>query len=114
MSEIIRNTDPEKGPVDCVELEAMCAYSHFTRNKNGVAVGMKSQSTSQCKIMASYETGVVSVLVKNVGENEDGDAVEIMVAVLIDEIMALLHAASIAAAQRKEESDAEEDTTPQG
>lgn len=69
--------DPEDG----VEMMAQCSVTNFAVSKNKVT-GVDSQLLANCKIMASFDNGVVSVSVR--GENP------FMVSVRLDELMSLL------------------------
>ena len=73
--------DPEDG----VELMAKCQMTNFTVNKKEV-VGVGSQRIENCKMMASFENGVVSISVR-------GRRL-FMVSVRLDEMMALLKEAA--------------------
>lgn len=73
--------DPEDG----VELMAKCQMTNFTVKKKKV-VGVGSQRLANCKMMASFENGVVSISVR--GERP------FMVSVRLDEMMALLKEAA--------------------
>lgn len=73
--------DPEDG----VELMAKCQMTNFTVKKKEV-VGVGSQHLANCKMMASFENGVVSISVR--------DGRPFMVSVRLDELMALLKEAA--------------------
>lgn len=101
MNKVIRNNDPNIGPLDGVSLEAKCAITSFTTVK-GKVVGIKSQETADCNIKASMELGLISI-------SAPGKAR--MVTIRIVEAMAVLkeaadHANELAA--RRREADAHE------
>lgn len=73
--------DPEDG----VEMMAQCNVMNFTVSKKKVT-GVGSQHLASCKMMASYDNGVVSVSVR--GEKP------FMVSVRLDELMSLLKEAA--------------------
>lgn len=73
--------DPEDG----VEMMAKCQITNFTVKKQEV-VGIGSQHLGNCKMMASFENGVVSISVR--------DSRPFMVSVRLDEMMALLKEAA--------------------
>lgn len=73
--------DPEDG----VELMAKCQMTNFTVKKNKV-IGVGSQHLANCKMMASFENGVVSISVRG--------GRPFMVSVRLDEMMALLKEAA--------------------
>lgn len=90
MSEITRVNDPNVGPADGVELHAKCVLTKFAVNKKGLA-GISSQEVADCKIMASFDIGTVSISIPGKAK---------MVSVRIDELMAvLMEAAAVAGAQ---------------
>lgn len=72
-------------PEDGVEMMAKCSVMNFTVKKNKVT-GVGSQRLANCKLMASFENGVVSVSVR-------GDR-PFMVSVRLEEVMALLKEAA--------------------
>lgn len=92
MDSKIRFAKDGEGPNDGVELEAKCAITRFT-GENGKPESIESMAIEQCKILASYELGTVSVSV-----HKDRP---FMVSVRLDELMALLWAA----ADRKNNSE---------
>ena len=73
--------DPEDG----VELMAKCQMTNFTVKKKEV-VGVGNQHLANCKMMASFENGVVSISVRG--------GRPFMVSVRLDEMMALLKEAA--------------------
>ena len=88
MSEVIRVNDPSKAPADGVELYAKGMVTRFITNGKKKLVTIKGQEMVDCKIMASYQTGVVSFSIPEKA---------LMVSARIDEVMAVLQAASDAA-----------------
>lgn len=70
---------------DGVEMMAKCTITNFTVKKKEV-VGIGSQCLADCKMMASFENGVVSISVRG--------ARPFMVSVRLDEMMALLKEAA--------------------
>lgn len=72
-------------PQDGVELMAKCQMTNFTVKKKDV-VGVGSQYLANCKMMASFENGVVSISVRG--------SRPFMVSVRLDEMMALLKEAA--------------------
>ena len=88
MSEVTRVNDPSKAPPDGVELHAKCVVTKFITNEKKKLVTIKGQEVQDCKIMASYQTGTVSISVP-------GKAM--MVSARIDEVMAVLQEAAEAA-----------------
>ena len=72
-------------PTDGVELMAKCQMTNFTVKKKEV-VGVGSQYLANCKMMASFENGVVSISVRG--------SRPFMVSVRLDEMMALLKEAA--------------------
>lgn len=72
-------------PEDGVEMMAKCTITNFTVKKRKVT-GIGSQTLANCKMMASFDTGVVSVSVR--GQRP------FMVSVRLDEMMALLKEAA--------------------
>lgn len=90
MSEITRVNDPNLGPVDGVELRAKCVVTKFAVNKKELT-RISSQEVADCKIMASFEIGTVSISIPGKAK---------MVSVRIDELMAvLMEAAAVAEVQ---------------
>lgn len=73
--------DPEDG----VELMAKCQMTNFAVKKKKV-VGVGSQHLANCKMMASFENGVVSISVRG--------GRPFMVSVRLDEMMELLKEAA--------------------
>lgn len=101
MSEVIRNKDPNIGPLDGVSLEAKCSITSFSISKNK-GVSIKSQETADCNIMASMELGIISISVPGKAR---------MLSIRIDEAMAVLKGAADATnelAARGKEADAHE------
>ena len=88
MSEVTRVNAPSKAPPDGVELHAKCMVTKFITNEKKKLVAIKGQEVQDCKIMASYQTGTVSISVP-------GKAM--MVSARIDEVMAVLQEAAEAA-----------------
>lgn len=88
MSEVTRVNDPQKAPPDGVELHAKCVVTKFITNDKKKLVTIKGQEVQDCKIMASYQTGTISLSVQ-------GKA--LMVSARIDEVMAVLQEAAAAA-----------------
>lgn len=82
MSEIIRVPESVSGVKDGVSLEANCVYTKFENDK------MKQQMLP-CKLLASWENGVVSL-------SFEADGLRRMVGVRLDEMLALLGEASTA------------------
>lgn len=76
---IKRNTDPEVGPLDGMSLEAKGTLTVFG---TGEEEGTFSMELHNCKIMASVETGTLSISMRE----ECG----IMMAVRIDEAIEVL------------------------
>lgn len=72
-------------PADCVEMMAKCNVMNFTV-KDKEVTGIGSQHLANCKMMASFENGVVSISVR--------DGRPFMVSVRLDEMMALLKEAA--------------------
>lgn len=72
-------------PEDGVEMMAKCTITNFTVKKKEVT-GIGSQMLANCKMMASFDTGVVSISVR--GQRP------FMVSVRLDEMMALLKEAA--------------------
>lgn len=96
-SEIVNVPFDKAGVMDGVEMMAMCSVSTF-KVEEGQVTGLAGIATAPCKIMASYENGIVSVSVR--GEEP------FMVSVRLDEMMALLQAASARAIEvRKKGTD---------
>lgn len=73
--------DPEDG----VEMLAKCNVMNFKVSKNEV-VGIGSQHIANCKLLASFDNGVVSISIR--------DGRPFMVSVRLDELMALLKEAA--------------------
>lgn len=84
-------------PDDGVEMMAQCNVMNFTV-KDKEVTGIGSQHLANCKMMASFENGVVSISVR--------DGSPFMVSVRLDEIMALLKEA----ADYHKENDQKEET----
>ena len=72
-------------PDDGVEMMAQCNVMNFTV-KDKEVTGVGSQHLANCKMMASFENGVVSISVR--------DGRPFMVSVRLDEMMALLKEAA--------------------
>ena len=72
-------------PDDGVEMMAQCNVMNFTV-KDKEVTGVGSQHLANCKMMASFENGVVSISVR--------DGRPFMVSVRLDELMALLKEAA--------------------
>lgn len=72
-------------PDDGVEMMAQCNVMNFTV-KDKEVTGIGSQHLANCKMMASFENGVVSISVR--------DGRPFMVTVRLDEMMALLKEAA--------------------
>jgi hypothetical protein len=72
-------------PDDGVEMMAQCNVMNFTV-KGKEVTGIGSQHIANCKMMASFENGVVSISVR--------DGRPFMVSVRLDELMALLKEAA--------------------
>lgn len=98
---IIRTVLEGAGPRDGVELMANCTITTFKVEGEEVK-GIAGMGLAPCKLMASYETGTVSVSIR--GE------VPFMVSVRLDEMMTLLHAA----AGRRMETQKEETNRKEG
>ena len=86
MSEVVRVNNPEIAPLDGVTLEAKC-ITRFSTVKNA-AVGIKSQEMADCNIKASMELGIMSISIPGRAQ---------MIAVRLDEVMAVLKEAADAA-----------------
>lgn len=91
---IERVTNPAEGPLDGVRLHTACAVTRFTSTEELDKRKIAEQSLQDCSILASYETGTLSVSVR-------GD-VNIMVSVRIDELFALMKMAADASIELKE------------
>ncbi len=87
MSEVVRVNNPEIAPLDGVTLEAKCIITRFSTVKNA-AVGIKSQEMADCNIKASMELGIMSISIPGRAQ---------MIAVRLDEVMAVLKEAADAA-----------------
>lgn len=74
----------EEAP-DGVEMMAKCTVTNFIVRKKEVT-GIRSQALANCKMMASFENGVVSISVRG--------GRPFMVSVRLDEVMALLKEAA--------------------
>lgn len=74
-----------EGAPDGVEMMAKCTVTNFTVRKEKVT-GIGSQALANCKMMASFENGVVSISVRG--------GRPFMVSVRLDEVMALLKEAA--------------------
>lgn len=82
------NRLPKSGandPEDGVEMMAKCNVTNF-KVKDKEVVGIGSQHLANCKMMASFDNGVVSISVR--------DGRPFMVSVRLDELMALLKEAA--------------------
>ena len=89
MSGITRVTDPNKGPLDGVELQANGVVTRFITNSKKKTVAIKTQEVAPCKIMASYEVGTISLSIPSKA---------LMVSVRLDEVMAVIQEAAASAA----------------
>lgn len=98
MSEITRVNDHNMGPADGVELLAKCVVTRFAVNKKGLT-RISSQEVADCKIMASFELGTVSISIPGKAK---------MVSVRIDELMGVLMEASAAAMAQASDGEEEE------
>lgn len=92
---------------DGVEMVAKCTVTNFTVKKKEVT-GIGSQMLANCKMMASFENGVVSISVRG--------GRPFMVSVRLDEMMALLKEAAYYnmeafPRESEEEKNAEEEET---
>jgi len=81
----IRRVTAGQGTPDGVELMAKCTITNFTV-KNKEVTGIGSQALTNCKMMASFENGTVSISVRSKRP--------FMVSVRLDEMMALLKEAA--------------------
>ena len=90
---IKRNQNPEIGPMDGVECEVRGILTKFIEQKKR---GKMVQSQHNCKIMASVETGTVSISMRR----ERG----LMMTVRLDEMVALVAAALEAGKETAEET----------
>ena len=94
MSEI-KYTDATQGPPDGVEADIQCVITKFEPVRNvkqsGTGKKIKSQAAMSCHAMCSYENGVLSLSVRGLN---------LMVSVRLDEIYAILAAASQASAEQ--------------
>ena len=88
MSKIERVKDEAQGPIDGVKLLAKAVITRFITNRKKGTVTIKGQETVDCKIMASYQAGTVSISVPERA---------LLVSVRLDEMMAVLQEASRAA-----------------
>lgn len=91
MSEIKRVPENVSGVKDGVELEAQCMHTKFLEDK-------LAQQTLPCKVLASWENGVVSVIFCV-------DEQKRMVSVRIDELLALLGEANAARIEIQKEGE---------
>lgn len=84
-----QETRKENGePMDLVKHDIRAAWTKFVVNGKKQTCRMKSQGTLDCRVMASYDDGVVSITVPSKAT---------MVSVRLDELTAILHEASIKA-----------------
>lgn len=93
---IKRNRDPAIGPIDGVSCIVKGCLTKFT-TKEGPS-SMK-QSFTDCKLMASFETGTVSISMRG--------SKKIMMTVRLDEMAELLHSAFDAAREVDESNKGE-------
>lgn len=93
MSEISRNTDPNVGPLDGVNLDAKGVVTTFDRygSKNA---SIKKQRLYDVHIKASYDLGTVSITIPKKSK---------MVTVRIDEMLAVMKSASDASNEVRKE-----------
>lgn len=97
MSEIMRVTDPNQGPLDGVSLDAKGVFTRFAKDDDGKR-SIEDQKVHDVIIRASYEAGVASVTIRDL---------DVMVSVRIDELLGLLLAASTAAKEIQEGGQAQ-------
>ncbi len=102
-TEIRRNTDPKMGPTDGVECTVQGILTQFIE-KRGKGVMRQSQTT--CKILASVETGTISISMKN----EKG----LMMTVRLDEMVGLVAAALNVAREQEASKEQEQEDTADG
>ena len=89
MNTIERNTDPFKGPPDGVGAVVKCAITVFDYPVEGNAEKIVSgQTDMDCKILCSFDEGVISFSMQDAG---------LMLTVRMDELMAIMKAAADAA-----------------
>ncbi len=99
---VIRIVPPaESGVSDGVELMAQTAMAVFEK-KDGKITGISNMGNLPCKMMASYENGTFSISVRG--------SDPFMVSVRLDELMALLKAAT----DRHIETMPEKKNAPEG
>ena len=103
MNEIKVINPKESGVPDGVEVMANCSFARFDLDRSGKPKRLKgTPELKPCKIMASYSDGIISFSVHQIG---------VMVSVRIDEVAAVLLAAS---SYNKEALNGKKDTAPKG
>lgn len=91
---VIRNVPKSKSGVnDGVELFAKATVTSFA-SKGKQVTGISGAGVADCRMLASYETGVVSISLRS--------GKPLMVSVRLDEMMALLQAAATRSAEVRE------------
>lgn len=92
---VIRNVPKaESGLNDGVELFASANVTAFSQKKGRIS-GIAGSGIAKCRMMASYESGVVSISLRS--------GKPMMVSVRLDEMMALLQAAATRSIEAREE-----------
>lgn len=92
-------------PEDGVEMMAKCTVTDFIVEKKKVT-GIGSQMLANCKMMASFDSGVVSISVR--GQRP------FMVSVRLDEMMALLKEAADCSMEVSPRKPGEKETEEEG
>lgn len=96
MSEIKRITDPKEGPLDGVSLEASCMTTSFSHCEDPKQRVIESQGVLPCVILASYNTGALSISVREL---------DLMLTIRLDELFAVVKVAADAAIELKAEEE---------
>ena len=103
MNEIKVVNPKESGVPDGVEGMVNCSFATFDLDSDGKPIKLKGMPELRpCKMMASYDDGIISFSVHQIG---------VMVSVRIDEVAQILYAA---ASTHKEAFDGKKNAAPQG
>lgn len=105
MATVSRVPKGKSGTTDAVQMLTKCSVVNFTVNGKNEVTGLGSQNLANCKLLASFENGTVSVSIRGANPH--------MVTVRLDEMMTLLKEAADFSMENRETGDLHETKSDQ-